>query len=121
MPELKTAIYLHLSSSHSLGHESLESKLLLLEVIGGGVLKFELAHSVTESGLDLFLVATLQFQGHGGVRNELFNTRDVGFELLARFKLLGESFIARLELGRICEALVTSILTNTYKVNVSYR
>lgn len=108
----ETAKYLHLPSSHGLGHEPLESKLLLLEVIGGGVLNLELAHSVTESGLNLLLVAALQFHGHGGVRNELLNTRDVGLELLARFELLGESFIARLELGGICEALVTSVPTD---------
>lgn len=69
--------YLHLPGSHGLGHETLESKLLLLEVLGSRVLNLKLGHGITERGLNLFLVATLQLHGHGRVRDKLFNTRNV--------------------------------------------
>lgn len=94
--------YLHLPGGHGLGHQSLEGKLLLLEVLRGRVLNLELAHGVTESRLNALLVATLELHGHGGVRDELLNTRDVRLELLARLEALGESLVAGLELGGVC-------------------
>lgn len=92
---------LHLPGGHSLRHETLESKLLLLKVIRGGVLNLKLGHGVTESGFDLLLVAALQFHGHGRVRDKFLNTRDVGLKLLARFEFLRKCFIAGLELGGV--------------------
>ena len=92
---------IRLAGGHSLGHETLKSQLLLLEVLGGGVLNLELGHSVTEGRLDLLLVATLQLHGHSGVRHNLLDTGDVGLELLARLETLGESLVAGLELGSI--------------------
>ena len=91
----------HLASGHGLGDEALKSQFLLLQVFRGRVLDLELAHGVAQSRLDLLLVATLELKGHGGVGDDFFNARDVGLKLLARLKLLGESLIARLELGSI--------------------
>lgn len=93
--------YLHLAGGHGLGDQALQSQLLLLEVLGGGVLNLKLGHSIAQSGFDLLLVATLQLGGHSRVRNDLLNTGDVRLELLARLELLGESLIAGLELGSI--------------------
>lgn len=90
-----------LPSGHGLGDESLESKLLLLEIFRSRVFDLKLSHGIAECRFDLLLVATLQLQRHGGVGNNLLNTRDVGLELLARLELLGESLIARLELRSV--------------------
>lgn len=90
-----------LAGGHGLGDQALEGKLLLLEVLGGGVLDLELGHGVAESRLDLLLVATLELHGHGGVGDDLLNTGDVGLELLARLELLGELLVAGLELGSV--------------------
>jgi hypothetical protein len=98
---------MHLPCGHGLGNQALESELLLLEVLGGGVLNLELGHGVAESGLNALLVATLELHGHTGVRDDLLNTGDVGLELLARLELLGESLVAGLELGSIYILLVS--------------
>lgn len=90
-----------LAGGHGLGDQALEGKLLLLEVLGGGVLDLELGHGVAESRLDLLLVATLELHGHGGVGDDLLNTGDVRLELLARLELLGELLVAGLELGSV--------------------
>lgn len=90
-----------LSGGHGLCDESLQSKLLLLEILGGGVLDLELSHGVAESRLDLVLVATLDLEGHAWVSDDLLNTGDVGLELLAGLEALAESLVAGLELGGI--------------------
>lgn len=100
---------LPLAGSHGLGDQALEGKLLLLEVLGGGVLNLELGHSVAEGRLDLLLVAALELQGHGGVGDNLLNTGDVRLELLAGLETLGEIIIAGLELGSICTAKVSML------------
>lgn len=92
---------MHLPCGHSLGNQTLESKLLLLEVLGGGVLNLELGHGVAESGLNALLVAALELHGHARVGDNLLDTGDVRLELLARLETLGESLIAGLELGSI--------------------
>lgn len=92
---------MHLPCGHSLGNQTLESKLLLLEVLGGGVLNLELGHSVAESRLNTLLVAALELHGHTRVGDNLLDTGDVRLELLARLETLGESLIAGLELGSI--------------------
>jgi hypothetical protein len=97
---------MHLPCGHSLGDQTLESKLLLLEVLGGGVLNLELGHGVAESGLNALLVATLELHGHAGVGDDLLNTGDVRLELLARLEALGEGLVGRLELVSILNHLV---------------
>lgn len=92
---------MHLPCGHSLGNQTLESKLLLLEVLGGGVLNLELSHSITESRLNALLVAALELHGHTRVGDNLLDTGDVRLELLARLETLGESLIADLELSSI--------------------
>lgn len=92
----------HLAGGHSLGDQALESQLLLLEVLRGGVLNLQLGHSVAKSRFDLLLVATLQLHGHSRVRDDLLDARDVRLELLARLELLGESLVAGLELCGVC-------------------
>jgi hypothetical protein len=94
---------LRLAGGHSLGDQALESQLLLLEVLGGGVLDLELSHGVAEGRLDLLLVATLELHRHAGVGDDLLNTRDVRLELLTGLELLGESLVAGLELSSICK------------------
>lgn len=92
-----------LAGGHGLGDQALQSQLLLLEVLGGGVLDLQLGHGVAESRLDLLLVATLQLHRHTGVRDNLLDTRDVRLQLLAGLELLGESLVAGLELGGVCK------------------
>lgn len=92
---------LRLAGGHGLSDQALQSQLLLLEVLRSGVLDLQLGHGVAESRLDLLLVATLQLHRHAGVRDDLLDTRDVRLKLLAGFELLGESLVARLELGGI--------------------
>lgn len=97
---------LRLAGRHSLGHETLESKLLLLEVLGGGVLNLKLGHGVRKSRLDALLVATLQLHGQGRLGDHLLNTGDVGLELLAGLELLGESLVGALELVGVVNHLL---------------
>jgi hypothetical protein len=91
----------NLAGGHGLGDHSLQCKLLLLQVIGGGILDLELSHGIAESRLDLVLGSTLELEGHGGVGDDLLDSRDVGLELLSGFELLAESLVAVLELLRI--------------------
>ena len=92
---------IHLPSGHSLSNESLEGKLLLLEILGGGVFDLELSHGIAESRFNLLLVTTLQLHRHSGIGNDLLDARNVRLQLLAGLKLLRESLVARLELGGI--------------------
>ena len=89
---------MHLAGGKSLGDGALEGELLLLQVISRGVLDLELSHSVRKSGLDLVLLSALDLEGHGWVGDDLLDTGDVGLELLAGLKLLGESLVGGLEL-----------------------
>jgi hypothetical protein len=92
---------MHLPCGHGLGDQTLESKLLLLKFLGGGVLNLELGHGVTESRLNALLVAALELHGHARVGDNLLDTGDVRLELLARLEALGEGLVAGLELGSI--------------------
>lgn len=92
----------YLSGGHGLGDEPLEGQLLLLQVIGRGVLDLELSHSIGQCLLNLLLLATLQLQRQGGVRDDVLNTSDVGLELLLGLEALGEGLIVGLELLGIC-------------------
>ena len=47
---------------HGLGDQTLQSKLLLLQIVTAAVFDFELCHSVAESCLDLFPGATLELE-----------------------------------------------------------
>jgi hypothetical protein len=91
----------NLAGGHGLGDHSLQGKLLLLQVIRGGIFDLELSHGVAESRLDLVLSSALELERHGGVRDDLLNSRDVGLELLSRLELLAERLVAVLELLRI--------------------
>jgi hypothetical protein len=92
---------MHLPCGHGLGDQALESKLLLLKVLGSRILNLELSHGIAKSGLNTLLVATLELHGHTRVGDNLLNTGDVRLELLARLEALGESLVAGLELGGI--------------------
>lgn len=65
---------LNLAGRHGLGNNSLQCKLLLLQVIRGGIFDLKLGHSLTEGGLDLVLGSALELQRHGGVRDDLLNS-----------------------------------------------
>lgn len=88
----------HLAGRERLGDNALQGKLLLLQVLGGGVLDLELSHGVAERRLDLLLLAALEPDGGGRVRDHLLNTGDVGLELLPGLELLAEGLVAGLEL-----------------------
>ena len=88
----------NLAGRHGLGDEALEGKLLLLEVLSGGVLNLELRHSLREGLLNLLLLAALELEGEGGVGDDLLNAGDVGLELLLSLEALGESLVVGLEL-----------------------
>ena len=92
---------LNLAGRHGLGNNSLQCKLLLLQVIRGGIFDLKLGHSLTEGGLDLVLGSALDLEGHSRVRNNLLDSRNVGLQLLSSLELLAESLIAVLELLRI--------------------
>lgn len=92
-----------LSGGESLGDDALEGELLLLEVLGGRVLDLELGHGVGESGLDLLLLAALEADGGGGVRDHLLDAGDVRLELLPALELLGEGLVGALELGGVVD------------------
>lgn len=109
----------HLPGSHSPSNESLEGKLLLLEIIGSRVFNLELGHGITEGRLDLLLVATLELNRHGGIRDDLLNAGDIRLKLLARLELLGELFIARLELGGIFETLAIHAAANCLRLSLT--
>ena len=86
---------------HGLGDDTLESELLLLQILTGGVLNLELRHCVAEGRLNLLLLTTLELHGHCRVRDNLFDACEVGLKLLTRFEFLGECLVAGLELGGI--------------------
>lgn len=88
----------HLAGSESLGDNTLQGELLLLQVLSRSILDLELGHGVAESRLDLLLLATLEPNGGGGVGDHLLNTGDVGLELLSGLELLAEGLVAGLEL-----------------------
>ena len=92
---------LNLAGRHSLGNNSFQRELLLLQVIRGGIFDLELGHSITEGRLDLLLLATLELDRCSRIRNHLFNTGNVGLELLSGLKFLAESLIARLKFSSI--------------------
>jgi len=97
----------NLAGGESLGDNTLERQLLLLEILGRSILDLELTHSLAKGRLDLLLLATLELERQGRVRDHLLNTRDVRLELLPRLELLAESLIAALELGGIYILLVS--------------
>jgi hypothetical protein len=92
---------LNLAGRHGLGNNSLQCKLLLLQVIRGRIFDLELGHSIAEGRLDLVLGSPLELEGHGGVGYNFLDSRDVGLQLLSSLELLAEGFIAVLELLRI--------------------
>lgn len=49
-----------LPSGHGLGHQSLQSHFLLLQILWCRVFNFQLCHSITKGGFDLLLVSSLQ-------------------------------------------------------------
>lgn len=112
---------MHLPCGHGLGNQTLKSKLLLLEVLGGRVLNLELGHGIAESGLNALLVAALELHGHTGVGDNLLDTGDVRLELLARLEALGESLIAGLELGSIYKSSSQHIVKNITVGSKTYR
>lgn len=85
---------MHLPRGLSLSERTLKSKLLLLELLGGGVLILKHSHGIAETSLDLSL-ATLQ--ATGGFEYFL-NTGDVTFELLAHGEALAEGLVGGLVL-----------------------
>lgn len=89
---------MRLSGGESLGDSALERELLLLQVLSRGILNLQLGHGIRESRLNLLLLATLETDGSGGVRDHLLDAGDVGLELLPGLELLAESLIAGLEL-----------------------
>jgi hypothetical protein len=95
-----------LAGRHSLSDNTLQRKLLLLQVISTGVLDLELLHGIRESRLNLLTGSTLELEGHGGIRNNLLNTGDVRLKLLAGLVLLGESIVGGLELLGIGDGLL---------------
>ena len=88
----------HLSGGHGLGDEALESKLLLLEVLGGGVLDLELSHGLADGLLDLLALVTLDLEGQSRVGDDLLDTADVVLELLLGLEALAEGIVGVLEL-----------------------
>jgi hypothetical protein len=90
----------------TLRDNTLESQLLLLQVLVTGILDLQLGHGVAESGLDLLTGTTLELQAHRGIADDLLNTRDVRLELLPSLVLLGESIVGRLELLGIGDGLL---------------
>ena len=95
-----------LAGGHGLGDGALEGKLLLLEVVAGGVLNLELGHGVAESRLDLLLLAALELHAHAGVADNLLNTGDVALELLLGLELLAEGLVGALELLSVLNHLL---------------
>ena len=93
--------FLHLTRGHGFRHQSLQCKLLLLEVVRRRVLNLKLGHGVAEGSLDFLLGTAFELQGHCGVGNNFFDSGDVGFELLSSFKLLTECIVAILKLRGI--------------------
>jgi len=96
----------NLAGRESLGDSTLESQLLLLQVISRGVLDLELGHSLAESRLDLLLLSALDLEGHRWVRDDLLNPRDVRLKLLLGLELLGESLVGGLELLGLADHVV---------------
>jgi len=93
----------HLSGGHGLGDEALESKLLLLEVLGGGVLDLELSHGLADGLLDLLALVTLDLEGQSRVGDDLLDTADVVLELLLGLEALAEGIVGVLELLSIVD------------------
>ena len=71
-----------------------------------GLLNLELSHGVGKGRLDSLASTTLELEAHGGVGDDLLNSRDVRLELLASLVLLGESIIGSLELLGIGNSLL---------------
>ena len=86
-----------LAGRHSLGDNSLQCELFLLQVIRCWVLNLKLSHGIAESGLDLVLCSALKLEGHGWVRNNFFHSWDICLKLLSRLELLAESLVGGLE------------------------
>lgn len=97
---------MHLSGGHGLGDKALEGELLLLQVLSGAVAKLESGHGVADGGLNLLLLATLELEGQGRVRDNLLNTANVGLELLLSLETLAESLIVGLESLSIADHLL---------------
>ena len=79
----------------------LKSQFLLFQVVSPGVFNLQLGHSIAEGRLDLLLLATLELDRCSRVRNHLFNTGNVGLELLSGLKFLAKSLVARLKFSSI--------------------
>lgn len=90
-----------LPGGEGLGDDALERKLLFPKVVGAGVFDLELGHGVAERRLDLLLLAALELEGHGRVRDHLLDARNVRLKLLTRLEALAEGLIARLKFGRV--------------------
>ena len=90
------------SRGHSLGDETLEGELLLLEIIGRRVLNLELAHSFAERLLDLLLLSALHLERQGRVGNDVLDARNVRLELLLGLELLAEGLVVGLERLGVC-------------------
>lgn len=106
MTELANDLQAELSGQHTLGNETLERQLLLLQVVRGRVVNLKLLHGVAESRLNLLASATLELEGHCRVADDLLNPGDVGLELLSGLVLLGESIVGALELLGIGNGLL---------------
>lgn len=87
-----------LTSGHGLGDQSLERKLLLLQVISAGILDLQLAHGLAEALLNLVLLATLELERKSWVRDDLLDTGNVRLKLLLGLEALAEGFVIGLEL-----------------------
>lgn len=97
---------MHLSGGHGLGDKALEGELLLLQVLSGAVAKLESGHGVADGGLNLLLLATLELEGQGRIRDNLLNTANVGLELLLSLETLAESLVVGLESLSIVDHLL---------------
>jgi len=97
----------NLARRHGLRYQSLQRQFLLLKIIGAGILNLKLRHCVAERRLNLLLCASLQFEGHGWVRGDFLDARDVRFELLPGFEFLAEGVVAVFELCGVCSYVVS--------------
>lgn len=81
------------------GHNALKRQFLLLQFLRVCVLNLKLSHRVTERGFNLLPLPALELERSGGIRDHLFDARDVRFELLFRLETLAEFLVFALILG----------------------
>lgn len=110
-----------LAGRHGLGHETLESELVLLEVLGGGVGDLKSSHGLGDLLLDLVLLATLELEGQSGVGDDLLNTANVRLELLLGLEALAEGLVVALELLGVCECSLALMKIILMLGNCAYR